>query len=245
MNTAIDENFFKQLPSPHNLLNTLQLFSDAIILIKDRTGKYVFGTLPFARLCRKKQVHEIIGHRDEDFFPQYLCNQYNIEDQKVFNGSSILNKEWLVPEQRGVTSWCSSSKTPIFDKENEVIGLCCMLNNFQVAEDQLQSDARLTKAITYIGKHYNEKITLEILAKLCNLSIGQFCRNFKKTFKSTPNDYIIKTRINAACIDLENTQLSVTDIAFEHGFFDCSHFAKKFLSMMGESPGKYRASRLK
>lgn len=233
-----DNRFFKKVKGEVNLLNTLQLLSDSITLVKDKESRYVFGTLLFAKMCKKREPKEILGHKDEDFFPKYLCDQYRNEDKEVMGGSAIYNKKWLVPERRGVISWCLSSKFPIQGTNNQIIGLCCTLKNFRIAEEQ--ADPRLAKVIQYIGSHYDEKLDQETLAKLCHLSVGQFSRNFKKTFKCSPNDYITKTRINAACRDLETSDLSITEIAFRNGFFDCSHFGKHFHAMMGVSPGVHR-----
>lgn len=238
MEHYLDGRFFKQVKGHVNLLKTLQQFSDSITVVKDQASRYVFGTLRFAQLCRQKEPKEILGHTDEDFFPKYLCDQYRDEDREVMAGTTIYNKKWLVPEQHGVISWCLSSKFPIQGTNNQIIGLCCRLKMVRIAEGQI--DPRLTKVIQYIGSHYDEKLDQQTLAQMCHLSTGQFSRNFKKTFNCTPNDYITKTRINAACHDLETSDLSVTEIALRNGFFDCSHFGKQFHAMMGVSPGTHR-----
>lgn len=238
MEHHLDSRFFKQVKGQLNLLNTLQLFSDSITVVKDQASRYVFGTLRFAQMCRQKEPKDILGHKDEDFFPKYLCDQYRDEDREVMGGATIYNKKWLVPEPHGATSWCLSSKFPIQGTNDQIIGLCCTLKIVRIAEEQ--TDPRLTRVIQYIGSHYDEKLDQQTLAKLCHLSTGQFSRNFKKTFKCTPNDYITKTRINAACHDLETSDLSITEIAFKNGFFDCSHLGKQFQAMMGVSPGTHR-----
>ena len=233
-----DSGFFKQVKGQVNLLHTLQQFSDSITVVKDRSSRYVFGTLRFAQMCRQKAPKDILGHTDEDFFPKYLCDQYRDEDRAVLAGTTIHNKKWLVPERGGVMSKCLSSKFPVQGSNNQIIGLCCTLKMVRIAEEQ--TDPRLTKVIRYIETHYGDKLDLETLARLCHLSAGQFSRLFKRSFNSTPNEYIMKTRINAACHDLETSDLSVTEIALNHGFFDCSHFGKQFHAMMGVSPKTHR-----
>ena len=70
MEYHLDNRFFKQVKGQVNLLNTLQLFSDSITVVKDQASRYVFGTLRFAQMCRQKDSKEILGHKDEDFFPK-------------------------------------------------------------------------------------------------------------------------------------------------------------------------------
>ena len=57
----------------------------------------------------------------------------------------------------------------------------------------------------------------------------------------TPKRYIMKIRIASACRDLLGTGKTVTEIAYDYGYCDQSHFCKEFRRLMGTSPGRYRS----
>lgn len=101
----------------------------------------------------------------------------------------------------------------------------------------------LNTVIAYIGKHYREHITLEIIGKLVNLNpayVGQYFRRY--TWKSL-NQYIQEIRIAKACSLMENTDWSGARIAAETGFFDSAHFTRAFRRVMGMTPREYAKSR--
>lgn len=95
--------------------------------------------------------------------------------------------------------------------------------------------------INYLHKNYNEKIYVQDLADQCFMSYSTFSRNFKKIFKLSPNDYLLKLRIENAKQALKETNKSILEIALDCGFFDQSHFSHYFYKFEKMSPAKYRA----
>ncbi|WP_414621166.1 helix-turn-helix transcriptional regulator [Calothrix sp. CCY 0018] len=91
----------------------------------------------------------------------------------------------------------------------------------------------------------NDNISTEIklsdLANLAGISQFHFSRLFKKSLGISPNQYVIKQRVEKAKLLLKNSELSVTDIAFPSGFNSHSHFGKYFRQFTGFTPKQYRA----
>ena len=100
------------------------------------------------------------------------------------------------------------------------------------------------QAISMIHEHYNDKITISNLAKIARLSRSVFIKKFKEICGLPPLEYITVKRIEAAEQMLANTQLSILEISFKCGFYDSSHFAKKFMKKNGISPYEYRKKSL-
>ena len=86
-----------------------------------------------------------------------------------------------------------------------------------------------------------EKSVAEI-AKMCNVSQNYFCRLFKEYSGITPQDYILKAKIEKAKIALRETSLSVSEIALLCGFEDASYFCRLFKKKTGVSPLGYKKS---
>lgn len=91
-------------------------------------------------------------------------------------------------------------------------------------------------------QNFKRKITLEEVALLTNKSISAFCHYFKKTTKMCYITYLTQIRIDHACKLLKNTNLSVTQICYESGFYNWANFSKHFKEHCKVSPMQYRTN---
>ena len=98
----------------------------------------------------------------------------------------------------------------------------------------------ISPALSKIFKDYNEKITVEELAKLCNVSKYYFCRLFKEETGLSVIQYIISYRISIAETMLKSTDNSVESVAYLCGFDDVSYFYRTYKKLKGVSPMKAR-----
>ena len=71
-------------------------------------------------------------------------------------------------------------------------------------------------------------LTLSDLAYLTNKSLSTFKRDFKKYYHTTPSHYIKNRKLEKAAQLLHNSNLRITDIAFDCGFKTLAHFTKSF-----------------
>lgn len=93
---------------------------------------------------------------------------------------------------------------------------------------------------TYIDAHYNETLTLELLAQLSHGSPYHLHRVFKKVTGITPADYIQQTRISHARQLLDNSKLSVAEIGAAVGLANIPYFITLFKKKTGQTPESYR-----
>lgn len=99
---------------------------------------------------------------------------------------------------------------------------------------------RIGEVIRYIHSHYQEDISLEMLAQMFYVSPYYLCREFKKSTNSTIVRYINVTRIMNAQRKFMETSKNITDISRETGFSNLTHFNRVFRSVTGMSPSQYR-----
>ena len=102
-------------------------------------------------------------------------------------------------------------------------------------EDDMQR-----QMLEYIRANYQNRISLSDLAKQFHLSPKYVSRYFKEKFHLTFSDYVDHLRMSHAKELLENTDLSVTEIAMECGFSSVSFFIRRFTGTNGCSPLKWR-----
>lgn len=92
----------------------------------------------------------------------------------------------------------------------------------------------------YISNHYNEKITLDMLAEKYSTNKFHIAKEFKRFTGTTINEYIITNRINKAKAMLRYTDQSVSEIANEVGIYNTSFFIKLFRDREHVTPLFYR-----
>ena len=101
---------------------------------------------------------------------------------------------------------------------------------------------RLRPVITYIDEHFREKIYIEELSAMINVSPDYFTKMFKESIGKTPIDYINGMRVNSAMELLCTSEMSMTEIADAIGFCNPNYFHKIFKQYMLTSPLAYRKS---
>lgn len=83
-------------------------------------------------------------------------------------------------------------------------------------------------------------LSLPEYAKMLNLSLSSFKRHFASVYKSTPGQWLQEQKLNHAYKLLVSTAKPITDISFESGFENSTHFSHLFKKRFGLSPLKYR-----
>lgn len=109
-----------------------------------------------------------------------------------------------------------------------------------VLETNSHKAGRLDVIFSFVRKHFQDEITLDEIAQLANMTVPSFCRFFKNNTGKTFIEFLNEFRITHACKLLSDTALSVTDICFECGFNNFSHFTKFFKRVTNMSPTEYR-----
>lgn len=102
---------------------------------------------------------------------------------------------------------------------------------------------RFNGILKYIEQHHAEKIPVESLASMANLSTYHFSRLFDEVTGRTPGEYINYVRIHKAEQLLRNTDLNITEIALSTGFNDINYFSRMFKKIKSITPTSYRKLR--
>ena len=99
---------------------------------------------------------------------------------------------------------------------------------------------RFEGVLQYIRAHYKERITLDQLASLMNISTMYFSNAFKTAFHISPKQYILNMRLTESQRLLLQTELSVKEVAYAVGFENENYFSEFFAAKMGISALKFR-----
>jgi AraC-like DNA-binding protein len=100
---------------------------------------------------------------------------------------------------------------------------------------------RLLRAKDRMDAASHEAWPVRRLARVSGVSEAHFARSFKAAFGVPPHRYLLTRRIERAAALLRDTDLAVTEIAFEAGWNSLGAFGRTFRDITGESPGELRA----
>jgi AraC-like DNA-binding protein len=103
-----------------------------------------------------------------------------------------------------------------------------------------QPPGRIPKLMEYIHQNFKEQITLEKAASVAGLQLHAFCRFFKSLTNRTFSEFLNDVRIGFACKLLQESELSITQIALECGYVNISYFNRCFKKINDITPKEYR-----
>jgi AraC-like DNA-binding protein len=91
---------------------------------------------------------------------------------------------------------------------------------------------------TYIEAHWNEPLTIDMIAAVTGVNSRSMFRAFKQSRNCTPLEFARRLRLQNARRMLESTDsaTTVTEVALACGFSDLGHFSREFHAAYGEKP---------
>lgn len=137
------------------------------------------------------------------------------------------------------------------ERLQHAIGLLAILNRAEKELIQLNTSvslrsfsekdgSRMNRVMQFLLENRFQKITLDQAASSANLSKEAFCRFFKLRTRKTFTQYLIQLRINEAQKLLQESEMGISEIAFQVGFENLSYFNRSFKSIVGHSPRDFR-----
>jgi len=100
---------------------------------------------------------------------------------------------------------------------------------------------RLLRAKDRMDAASHEAWPVQRLASVSGVSEAHFSRSFKQAFGTPPHRYLLTRRIERATALLRDTELPITDIAFQTGWESLGTFGRTFRDITGENPGAVRS----
>jgi transcriptional regulator GlxA family with amidase domain len=100
---------------------------------------------------------------------------------------------------------------------------------------------RLLRAKDQMDASWHEDWPVRRLARVSGVSEAHFARSFKQAFGVPPHRYLLTRRIERATALLRDTDLSITEIAFQTVWGSLGTFGRTFRDVTGENPGAIRA----
>jgi AraC-like DNA-binding protein/quercetin dioxygenase-like cupin family protein len=160
----------------------------------------------------------------------YLRARYHENLFLVLDGKALA---WLCDECAAIEDCQGVPGANIFINAiaKRILSQLCLLIERQhgvTRERALQKGALdIAWILNYIHRNFDEKLTVEHLARQLNLSRSTFIRQFTKVCGCPPHQYIQNYRVKKASEYLSDAEKTSSRIAQECGFYDASHMRKQ------------------
>ena len=107
-------------------------------------------------------------------------------------------------------------------------------------EIEPQDQVRINKIYAHVKQNFQETIKLDDISDMLSMTKPAFCRYFKKLSGNTFTTFVNEYRLVHASKLLAETNIPVTEICYQCGFNNFSHFNKQFQKFTGQSASRYR-----
>ena len=192
----------------------------------------------------------------DDFIKSFLQKNpgfLQTSQKDLFGQDSVLR---VKPDEL-LDSYCSSiaSYLSLSEKPNEqllslkfeelLLNLCTSDNHNNVKDyfiSLCQNQANQMNHVMEANFGYNLKI--EDYAQLCHMSLSTFKRSFRQFYKTTPAAWLKQRKLLLSLHCLLTSDLPISQISFECGFEDTSHFIRVFKEKYKATPHQYRQQTL-
>lgn len=235
------EEFFAQCPQGRSLMWLFDALPQTYFFAKDRHSRFVAVNHMFLDNHGLSCEADAIGKTDHEFHPPFFAEAYIAEDRRVMQSRKPLpGQVWAVLHRRTLPRWYVCTKTPLFDLQDQVVGIAGAMYRIDDPRQLVGYLQELLPVVRHVEKHYAAPVSMAEMAKLAGLSTTHFNRRFRQLLRMTPSHYLRTVRVQQARLLLSTTDKPLAEIAILTGFTDQSHFTKRFRQTTGLTPNAYR-----
>ncbi|MDZ7764638.1 MAG: AraC family transcriptional regulator [Melioribacteraceae bacterium] len=198
-------------------------FCALIIFVPDEFIKNVLHKFMMGKTIKEKELAEsepIVEINMDESLTGYFYSLFSYFPQSISPSEKLLSIKF----------------------EELIINIITSSNNRELADYFWKIHGRSKISIRDVMENYfNYNMNLKEYARLCGRSISTFKTEFYNTYNTTPGKWLIKKRLDYGKFLLETTDKSITDIAYESGFKNHSHFTRTFKEIYNKPPMKFKS----
>lgn len=200
----------------------------------------------------KYALHEVYAEPDDPVHWVYLW--MNVEDDSVLEllracgfqqGATVISAETRSLFEQGLKLASAGTEDP--DELQRKFSLLLYEIVYRLGSAAVRAQRTLSGTVQnvkdYLDGHVEQRVTMDELARQTGRTTRQINDAFKRELGMTPYHYILQEKVTLAKKLLEQTELSVQEIAGRLGFSDMYYFSNLFKLKTGTAPAHYRKAR--
>lgn len=227
------------------LITLTEDLTGTMFCAKDCDGRYVFVNDAFLRRTNEKSRRVVVGRTAAELFDPHLAARYDAQDREVLTSGRALRRELeLIRRPGGPAGWYLTSKTPVRAEDGTVVGLVSISQALRGQD----ADPITVQSLNRIAQCVRERLanppTIAELAEVAQCSPATLDRRLRRVFALSPQQYVLRARVDHAAELLAGTDRPVAEIARAVGFYDQASFTRTFGRLTGETPAQFRRAAL-
>lgn len=221
------------------MLGLMDDLTRTMFCAKDTTGRYVAVNQAFVERTGERSRRAVVGRRAEDLFVPHLAEHYAAQDRRVLQSGEPLHRELeLILRPGGVPGWYLTSKVPV-GRDDEVLGLVSISEDLRSHDPGDVAVSSLSRVVALVGER-RARVSVGEMAEVAGCSPSTLDRRMRKVFSLSPQQYVLRVRIDHAAALLTTTERPIAEVATEAGFYDQAVFTRTFGRLTGETPAQFR-----
>jgi PAS domain S-box-containing protein len=231
-------------PTLDALADLLTDVPHVMFCVKDVDGHYIAVNQAFADRAGRATPADVVGLTASDLFPTELAAAYERQDARILTtGQPLRNELELILRPDASVGWYVTSKTLLRSPGRDApTAIASVSVDLRAPADAAGTNARIAAAVAYARLHSTEALTVADLAAAADLTVSQLERAIKRALGLSAKQLMLRLRLEEAILRLRTTDLAVSQIATECGYYDQSAFTRQFRRVVGMSPGAYRTA---
>ena len=232
MKKQINNSFILALKA-HNLTVEIHQHSAYQIVLSNDT--------PFTSTINGQLCERIHGFVIKPQVPHYCVAErgtLNVLNIEPYSNVGLELSRRFAPNQDYIVFDSPTETSDFFKTGKETFDIYTIINALLAKLPTVHYDERVTKIVEYIKANYSQQnITPQTFADIVFLSPSRLASLFKEQTGSSLSKYLLWTRLRQVIyLTLTEKDRSLTDIAYDTGFYDLPQLNKYMYEMFGMPP---------
>lgn len=208
------------------------IFNDVSIIVKSNEIAIINSQIPHCATTNEKSKDGYVLYLKKDYLKNLDFNfssAYELIKNKNIYKSFIKLCDCLL-----------DIKVSLIEKEEMFYIFCISFFSFEQTLQNYKEESTLALEIKkYLDENYLEEFILDELALKFDLTVVHLIRVFKKEFGLPIHSYILNKKVHRAK-ELLSSNMPISQIAQNSGFFDQSHLNRSFKRIFQITPKEYQ-----
>lgn len=240
MKAGLQQAFWSRVAGG-DLVRLFELLPDVSFFAKDRRGRFVALNRLGCEFCGVATEADALGKTDRHFFNARRAAEYVRDDAAVMrSGRPVVNRIESAPAREGSPRLVMTTKVPLHDRAGRVVGVAGVTRRLEQVRERPGTVAPLARVIERMHECPGDDLSSRDFARIAGMSLSHFDRVFRRMVETSPRQYFLRVRVEAACRRLAESHDTIAAIAVACGFHDHAHFTRSFRRIVRLTPSAYR-----